>query len=83
MYIYESKGIETSIRHNSRVEGEERESEAKTNAIPLLTDPRRYDGKESGIQNLNEEHLLNHIQARDGGCMVKKGDGDATTFHGK
>ena len=48
----EFKGIETSLLHESRVEEEEGECEAKTNGSPLPTrrDPRSDDSKESGIQ---------------------------------
>ena len=66
----EFKARETSILHESRVEVEEGESEAKATAFPLPTDARSDNGKESGVQN--KESLLNHIQVCDGG---HKGDG--------
>lgn len=49
VYIYEFKGTEASILHESLVDGEEGESETKMNAILLPTDPRSDDGKESGM----------------------------------
>ena len=65
IYICEFKGIETGILHGGREEGEDGETEAKTNAILLPTDPRSDDGKESGIEN--EVSLLNLIEVCNSG----------------